>query len=380
LPIPDLTASRFDALLASKEGALAAESLNKLRARVSQMFVYASMPGGPCEGRPNPIAAVPKRKVVKKPHEILRLEEVPKVLAEIPDRPNARTAARGELSRCLNPRAVCACALYTGMRKGELGGLRKIDVDLIEGTIRVCNSWDAPRTKDGKFALIPIAPGLRPYLEAALRDAPGELVFPAEDGSMMPTDVDLKGMLQRAMGRAGVVVGYEARCRRHGCGFRERRRTSEVGECPKCGYQLWAKPIPRHVRFHDTRHSCATLLLKDGVPLATVQKILRHSDPKITSEIYGHLEIEDMRRGVDRLDFGPAQVAPTAPPLALAANDCRAATSAQQVRNLASEELKPATRSNSSDGSLASMVGATGFEPATTCAQGRCATRLRYAP
>ena len=26
------------------------------------------------------------------------------------------------------------------------------------------------------------------------------------------------------------------------------------------------------------------------------------------------------------------------------------------------------------------MVGATGFEPATPCAQGRCATRLRYAP
>ena len=29
---------------------------------------------------------------------------------------------------------------------------------------------------------------------------------------------------------------------------------------------------------------------------------------------------------------------------------------------------------------LRSLVGATGFEPATPCAQGRCATRLRYAP
>src|SRR5438094_9070346 len=29
---------------------------------------------------------------------------------------------------------------------------------------------------------------------------------------------------------------------------------------------------------------------------------------------------------------------------------------------------------------LMNMVGAAGFEPATTCAQGRCATRLRYAP
>lgn len=31
------------------------------------------------------------------------------------------------------------------------------------------------------------------------------------------------------------------------------------------------------------------------VQLATVQRILRHTDPKITSEVYGHLDLEDMR-------------------------------------------------------------------------------------
>ena len=39
------------------------------------------------------------------------------------------------------------------------------------------------------------------------------------------------------------------------------------------------------------------------------------------------------------------------------------------------EDVGP-TRRERSEG----MVGATGFEPATPCAQGRCATRLRYAP
>ena len=34
-----------------------------------------------------------------------------------------------------------------------------------------------------------------------------------------------------------------------------------------------------------------------GVPLATVQRILRHSDPAITTEVYGHLDVEDMRKG-----------------------------------------------------------------------------------
>src|SRR5712692_6220971 len=308
LPAPEMTTARFDALLASKEQLLSAESLNKLRARASQMFSYASMAGGPWEGRPNPIAAVPRRKVIRRPHNVLRLEEVPNVLAEIPAR--------------LRP--LYATALYTGMRKGELGGLRKADVDLGAGEIRVWRSWDAPRTKDGKAGLLPLVPALRPYLEAALR-SPGEFVFPGRNGEMMRRDVALDRILRRALARAGVVIGYEHRCRRHGCGFHEPRNEAAAGACPRCDYQLYAKPIPRHVRFQDCRHTAATLLLKEGVPLAVVQKVLRHSDPKLTSEIYGHLELADMRRGLERLDFGPAvlpvtSVAIEAEPALLAAN------------------------------------------------------------
>jgi len=67
--------------------------------------------------------------------------------------------------------------------------------------------------------------------------------------------------------------------------------------------QLWSKPIPRHVRFHDLRHTTATLLLKSGVPLATVQRVMRHTDPAVTTETYGHLEMSDMQTGVDQLRF-----------------------------------------------------------------------------
>ncbi len=67
--------------------------------------------------------------------------------------------------------------------------------------------------------------------------------------------------------------------------------------------KLWVKPVPRHVRFQDLRHTTATLLLKNGVPLATAQKILRHTDPRITSEVYGHLDVEDRRRGLKELRF-----------------------------------------------------------------------------
>jgi Phage integrase family len=58
--------------------------------------------------------------------------------------------------------------------------------------------------------------------------------------------------------------------------------------------------VPRHVRFHDLRHTTATLLLKAGVPLQFVQRILRHADPKTTAMTYGHLDVEDERRGMER--------------------------------------------------------------------------------
>jgi len=44
-----------------------------------------------------------------------------------------------------------------------------------------------------------------------------------------------------------------------------------------------------HVRIHDLRHSCATLLLSLGVPAIVVSQILGHSSTKITQDVYGHV-------------------------------------------------------------------------------------------
>lgn len=45
----------------------------------------------------------------------------------------------------------------------------------------------------------------------------------------------------------------------------------------------------RKIRFHDLRHSCATLLLKKGISLREIQDWLRHSSSK-TTERYAHLD------------------------------------------------------------------------------------------
>ena len=48
----------------------------------------------------------------------------------------------------------------------------------------------------------------------------------------------------------------------------------------------------RHIRLHDLRHSCATLLLRNGVPLPEIQKWLSHSNI-ITTQRYSHLDQND---------------------------------------------------------------------------------------
>jgi len=56
------------------------------------------------------------------------------------------------------------------------------------------------------------------------------------------------------------------------------------------------------VRFHDLRHSCATLLLSLGVPAKLVQETLGHSSYQLTMDTYSHM-IPALRNEVaDRMD------------------------------------------------------------------------------
>lgn len=301
LSLRDATTARFDQLLADKANVLAPKSLNHLRGYLFNIYEVARKPGGPWEGRPNPIEGVARFKVVPTPKKILQPDEFDPVLAEIPD----------------EWKGPVATGLYAVMREGEIFGLRKEDVDLAEGVIMVCRSWDAPRTKDGKALPVPVAGQLRPHLEKALKEAKGELVFPKPDGTMHSRKLRLNRMLRAAIARAGLIEGYQHRCRAPHCGWKELRPDDSVAVlCPKCGSHstVWAKPVPRHVRFHDTRHSGGTAMVKKA-GMAVAQKFLRHSDVRLTIHTYGHLEVEDVREGVGKA-FGVAEPsARTAPGL-----------------------------------------------------------------
>jgi integrase len=60
--------------------------------------------------------------------------------------------------------------------------------------------------------------------------------------------------------------------------------------------------LPTTIRFHDLRHSCATLLLAQGEALVVVRDILGHTQISTTADIYGHVLPDSHKHAVDGLD------------------------------------------------------------------------------
>lgn len=376
LPLPQVTASAVDARLREMErDGAAPASVNKLRAVLHTVFsraVKARLWTGA-----NPLEGVEPRRVPRRAYDTLRAEEVAQLLPHVPE----------------DWRGLFAAAIYTGMRKGELCGLQKRDVDLARGFILVGRSYERDTTKGGHTDAIPIAPGLVPYLEEAL-ESKGDLVFPWPDGRMRSPGTDPQKILRTALARAGLVVGYDHTCRRcssRGTPHVERHGDATRRQCPACGMALWPRPLPRRLRFHDLRHSTATLLLRAGVDAHRVQRIMRHRDVRTTLGTYGHLDVEDLRAAVGTLPGGACD-APATPPIVaddVAALPARRAAGAEATgplvtRLLPGDAAQPAARRGPATGhektpdnrevAGGKMERENGFEPSTLALARRCST------
>lgn len=164
--------------------------------------------------------------------------------------------------------ALYKVALAIGMRQGEILGLLWADVELEEGMLHVrrqlqrrAGGWRLvpPKTAKGKrtIALPDTAiAALRSHrtrqLEERMRAGPlwteHGLVFTRGDGEPLNGQAVTR-RLQAVMERGG---------------------------------------LPRK-RFHDLRHSCASLLLAQGVPMKLIQVTLGHTSMKTTADIYAHV-------------------------------------------------------------------------------------------
>jgi integrase len=176
--------------------------------------------------------------------------------------------------------AVYVLALLLGLRRGELLALRWSAIDLRGGTLRVRSS---------------------------LQRVGGELVFMSPKTRRSQRAIPLP--------RAVVQVLREHKARQDA-----ERATAELWADPdlvfttSIGTPIEPRNLSRHfealrdraavrkVRFHDLRHSCASLLFELGVPLRMVMEILGHSQMSTTSDIYTHVLPAQFREVADALD------------------------------------------------------------------------------
>jgi integrase len=179
--------------------------------------------------------------------------------------------ARCFLEACQGERleALFVLAVHTGMRQGELLGLHWEDVDLQAGTLRVRRAL--AQTKDGPMLAAPKSAKSRRRIkltgasvESLKRHRAAQnaerlkigglwedrgLVFPNRTGGFLSPYLLTDGPLKRPLERAGLPP----------------------------------------IRFHDLRHTCATILLSRGVHVKLVQELLGHATISITLDTYSHV-------------------------------------------------------------------------------------------
>lgn len=165
--------------------------------------------------------------------------------------------------------ALYHVAVQMGLRKGELLGLKWSQVNLEAGTLRVAKATS--KSKRTRTLGIPasVLASLQRHcsLQASERAVRGEdwednnLVFPSDRGTPLDPS-NLSRQFNVALQKAGL---------------------------PK-------------MRFHDLRHTCASLLAAQGASPALVRDILGHSQVNITMDIYTHISSDALSSELQKLD------------------------------------------------------------------------------
>ena len=269
-------------------------SINRLRTTLHSVFTAAAEPPRRWQGE-NPVAATRVRKVQRHHAITLTPEQLTAVLPHVPEQ----------------WRGVMAVAAYLGLRKGEIFALRKADYDRTHLTLRVAGSHQRTTTKGGRIDVLPVPQVLKPYLDRAMRSR-SVWLFPGRLDQQRGRESDPHLVLRSACSATGIVDHWEQwcrRCKRLGRLVVHERFDSAPSSrrCGQCRMVLWTHRAPLRIRFHDLRHGCATNLLKAGVPLAHVQRILRHASISTTVNIYGHLASEDLRVSLDAVTSSPGR-------------------------------------------------------------------------
>ena len=175
-------------------------------------------------------------------------------------------------------------ALY-GLRRGEIAGLRWADVDLKQKALTIINN----RVSAGGATV-----ENDPKSQASRRTLPlpERLVLVLKAAKTRQTTERLA--LGEHYGSGDYVV------------------CNEIGEPynPAVLSRYWADAVKaagvRHIKLHGGRHTAATLMHLDGVPVAVIAAWIGHSDPTLTLRVYAHSQDDALKAAGASLD-GPKQ-------------------------------------------------------------------------
>ncbi|HEX6501057.1 MAG TPA: site-specific integrase [Micromonosporaceae bacterium] len=174
-----------------------------------------------------------------------------------------------------------AVALSLGLRRGEALGLRWVDLDPVSGELHVRQTL---QRLNGRLTFGPVKSD----------DSERVIALPAPCVAALRQHRTAQAHEREAAGK---------RWKEHGLIF-----TTSIGTPiePRNLNRHFARLLDqaglRRIRFHDLRHSCATLLYEQGVPIENIQDVLGHSSPTITKTIYVEATRKVQRAAVDRLN------------------------------------------------------------------------------
>lgn len=176
---------------------------------------------------------------------------------------------------------VILLTAYYGLRRSEVLGLKWSAIDFTDKKIAIrhkvleesgeIHGYDVMKTKSS-YRTLPLIP----VVEEALRN-----------------QISFRDEMKKAF-RKGYCTDYE-----------EYICTDALGRLYRPDYVsehfalLLKNNGLRHIRFHELRHSCASLLLAKKVPMKMIQEWLGHSDISTTSNIYSHLDAESKLESAD---------------------------------------------------------------------------------
>lgn len=181
-------------------------------------------------------------------------------------------------------------AMFTGLRLGEICALKWENVDMEKRLIRVQATRNRlPNFDDSIEAATSVITQDSPKTDCSRRTVP--LMTRLYNDLVKYREVQMEIMRQ--------YPGYNAEgyvfCQENGLPYEPRTYMDVFQRCVK------RAAIPR-ANFHCLRHTYATRALEQGMDVATLAKLMGHSDPSVTLKKYAHALPEHQQESVEKLD------------------------------------------------------------------------------